>query len=101
MNAKITITVPIEKLNIKVSNMLEEIAQELENCSIDVTAVSNAVKSEHDLLLQLETIDSLRKKMALLDANLEDCYSITNGLLNYRSNKLKMINQKEQENVAE
>ena len=101
MNAKINITVPINKLHFKVSDMLEEVAKELENALIDATAISKAVKLEQDFLSQLENLDSLRKKMTLLDANLEDCYSVINGLVSYKANKLKVINQEEQKDAVE
>lgn len=89
MNAKITITIPIEKLNIKVAEMLEEVASELENMSVDITAISKDAASEKDLLKQIDDIDGLRKKMLLLDSNLEDCYSILGGLVKYRTQEIE------------
>ena len=85
MNAKITITLPINKIHLKVGEILEQVASEFETASIDVTSVSKKVLSETDLLAQLEQIDTLRKKLTLLDANLQDCYSIINGLIIHKT----------------
>ena len=87
MNAKITITVPIEKLNSKVADIIESVASDLDFLSVDVTAISKAIIQENDLLKQLNNIDLARKKLALLDANLEDCYSILSGLVKYKTNQ--------------
>lgn len=89
MNAKITITIPIERLSTKVAEMLEEVASELENMSVDVTAISKDAASEKDLLKQIDDIDGLRKKMLLLDSNLEDCYSILGGLVKYKTQEIE------------
>jgi len=92
MNAKITITIPIEKVHLKVANMLEEIASELETSSTDVTSFVKKATSQTDLLTQLTDIDSTRKKLALLDANLEDCYSILSGLVKYKTQEMEQKN---------
>lgn len=85
MNAKLTITVPIEKVHLKVSMILEEIANELELSSIDATSVSKNTIQQTDFLKQLSDIDQIRKKLALLDSNLEDCYSILSGLVRFKT----------------
>lgn len=85
MNAKITVTVPIEKIHLKVHEILEDTANSLELASVDVTSISKNVLTESDFLYQLEQIDLIRKKLALLDANLEDCYNILNGLVIYKT----------------
>ena len=87
MNAKITITIPIEDVPLKVAKMLYDISTELTELSNTVNGVSNSVMKEEDLMKQLELIDSHRKKMALLDANLDDCYSVLVGLVNYRTKR--------------
>jgi hypothetical protein len=87
MNAKITITVPMDQIHKKLGYMLEDVAGELDNLVIDTTAVSKASYQEDDFLKQMEDIDKLRKKLSLLDANLEDCYNIMSGLILYKSNK--------------
>jgi DNA-binding ferritin-like protein len=83
MNAKITITVPMDKLNQTVCRMLENIAEEFGTLSADTRTTSKGVIQQNDILKQLKNIDDSRKKLALLDANLEDCYSILNGLVKY------------------
>jgi hypothetical protein len=87
MNAKITITVPVEKLHFKVAEIVEKVASELENTSIDLTGASKQIVNQSDLLKQMEEIDKARKNLALLDANLEDCYSILNGLIKYKTDQ--------------
>lgn len=86
MNAKITITVPLDKLHIKIADLLDELASNIESVSIDLTGVSKETRQKIDILKQLHDIDSIRKKMALLDANLEDCYNVLVGLVNYQAN---------------
>jgi hypothetical protein len=95
MNAKVTITIPIEKVHLKVRDMLEEVANESESASIDITAIAKNVLEQKDLLLQLEQIDILRKKLTLLDANLEDCYSILKGLVKYKTKEMEQKNAEE------
>jgi len=85
MNAKMTITVPIQKVHLKIADMLEESAQSLETFSVDVTTISKSVAQQADLLGQLEKIDALRKELSLLDANFEDCYNVLNGLIIYKT----------------
>lgn len=92
MNAKVTITIPIEKVHLKVGNMLEEIANELEFFAVDVTAISKNAIQQLDLVKQLTDIDNTRKKLALLDANLEDCYSILSGLIKYKTQEMEQKN---------
>ena len=97
MNAKITITVPMNKLSATVSEMLESVATDMEMSSIDLTGVSKNVLQENDLLKQIEKIDEIRRKIALLDANLEDCYSILGSYIGYKTK----IEEKEEENAQQ
>jgi hypothetical protein len=85
MNAKITITVSMDQIHKKLGYMLEDIAREFDNTAIDTTAVSKACFQEDDFLKQMENIDQLRKKLTLLDSNLEDCYNIMNGLVLFKT----------------
>lgn len=85
MNAKITITVQIDELHITVGKLLATVVTQLEQKQIQVSEISKSVFKEEDLLKQLENIDFVRKKLTLLDANLEDCYSILSGLVKYKA----------------
>lgn len=85
MNVKLTVTVPMEKIHLKIGEMLEDVARELDNTAIDTTSISKSVYQQADFLKQMDEIDKIRKKMALLDANLEDCYNVINGLLVYKT----------------
>lgn len=92
MNAKISITLPMEKIHIKVANLMEEISQEFDSISSDTKNISFDILEENDFLKQLEKIDATRKKLLLLDANLQDCYSIVNGLISYKTNEREKQN---------
>jgi len=89
MNAKITITIPIEKVPSKVTQILYDVSTELDELSNAVKEVSKCVIKEDDLMKQLQLIDMHRKKLALLDANLDDCYSVLVGLVNYKTKDSK------------
>lgn len=94
MNAKITITIPMDKLNKTVSEMLAGVSLQLESTSIEVLEISKDVLKEEDILKQIKNIDEIRKKMTLLDANLDDCYSILNGLVKYKTSQTGQENAK-------
>jgi hypothetical protein len=96
MNAKITITVPIEKVHLTIADMLETVSIQLTALAGDAEYISKKVRSEEDILRQLESIDSARKIISLLDANLDDCYSVLTGLVSY---KTKTTPSKEKENA--
>jgi len=85
MNAKITITVPVERLHLTVAGILGEISRELESLSNDVINTSKDVAAKKDLLNQIELLDDTRQKLTLLDSRLEDCYSILGGLVRYKT----------------
>jgi arginine deiminase len=95
MNAKITITVPMDQIPKKLCYMFDDVAKELDNTAIDTTAVAKACIQESDFLKQMEEIDKIRKKLSLLDANLEDCYNIISGLVLFKTKQ----QEKEQHDV--
>ena len=87
MNAKITITVPMAKVPARIAGMLNDVSNELESSVIEVGNIAKAVYDHADIMKQIELIDEQRKKLALLDANLDDCYSVLVGLVNYKTKK--------------
>lgn len=95
MNAKITITLPISKIHLKIAEILEEVASEFETTAVDTSSISKDVVEQKDFLLQLEQIDAVRKKLTLLDANLQDCYSVISGLIAHKTS------QKENQNAEQ
>jgi|694.fasta_scaffold143795_1 hypothetical protein len=86
MNAKIKITVPIDKVHLKIASILKEVCEELNITAKETAEIAEQTSKSQDLLLQLDKIDKLRKKMALLDSNLEDCYDVIDGLVKYKTN---------------
>ena len=94
MNAKFTITVPMNMVHKKISEILEDVSRELDTAALDIKASAKETKLQNDLLGQSQKIDEIRKKISLLDANLEDCYNVLIGLINYKTNP------KEENNAA-
>jgi hypothetical protein len=87
MNAKITVTVPINKAHLKVSEFLEEINESLGEDRKSLEEIIAKVSKNIDTLNAIEQIDSLRKNLAYLDAKLEDCYTVLKALVEYRTKK--------------
>jgi Mg2+ and Co2+ transporter CorA len=85
MNAKITITVPIEKVNYKVAEIMYDAERQIENLKDELHNIANHVHKNEQLLEQVEKIDRCRKDLMLLDATMEDCYNVLAGLIAYRT----------------
>jgi hypothetical protein len=71
MNAKISYTVPFEKIPQKISQVLQttdidEIHKTLDNFYVNREYIGST----------LQEIDSIRKQLATLDLLMEDCYNI-------------------------
>jgi len=96
MNVKIKVTVPIKKVPAKIAELLEEASNELQELSSNIKTVSEDLIHEKDFLLQLEKIDSFRRNLSFLDARLEDCYDVLDGLVKYKTNADKEIKNVEQ-----
>ena len=75
----------MERVHVKMSQILDEVSIELNKAADSVDDISKGVFEKNDLLKRLEDIDLCRKKLALLDANLDDCYSVLMGLVNYKT----------------
>ena len=52
MNVKLTVTVPMEKIHLKIGEMLEDVAKELDNTAIDTTSISKSIYQQADFLKQ-------------------------------------------------
>jgi len=81
MNVKMTITVPIDQIPKEVDKMLYGLYTRMD-----------LLRKEAENLLQYSdiqdkviAIDELRKKMTLLDLNYEDCHSILQGYIRFKS----------------
>lgn len=83
MNAKITITVPIDQIPKEVDKLLYSLFLKLESICND----ANRILTDNNINNKISAIDSVRKKLALLDLNYEDCYSILVGYSKYLSEK--------------
>jgi hypothetical protein len=71
MNVKITYSVPIDKVPNKVDELVQDCKTQLEDVSKNLESFSDI-----DVINKIDTIDTLRKKLASVDFLLEDCYSI-------------------------
>jgi hypothetical protein len=83
MNAKMVITVPIDKIPQKVTSLLDDINIELSEIMHDTTELMN----NNNQLERIEKIDNIRKRLSLIDLNYEDCYSVLLGYTKYESEK--------------
>lgn len=92
MNAKMVITVPIDKIPLKVTSLLDDINIELHEI---IEETSMLIKSDNQLE-KIEKIDEIRKRLSLIDLNYEDCYSVLLGYTKYEAEKrLKEISPRE------
>lgn len=92
MNAKMVITVPIDKIPLKVTSLLDDINIELHEI---IEETSELIKSDNQLE-KIEKIDEIRKRLSLIDLNYEDCYSVLLGYTKYEAEKrLKEISPRE------
>jgi hypothetical protein len=76
MRVKLSYTVEFDDVPQIVNDKMKEIGGALEKCGM---AVKPDLWEDDTLLGRLENIDRVRKQLALLDAQLEDCYSILAG----------------------
>lgn len=95
MNAKITITVPMDKVHLKVSEMLDNVVHEIEELQVNISDIGVSIARENDIMHCISEIDRCRKNLSLLDANLEDCYSVLIGLVNFKTKKNEIQNKLE------
>lgn len=93
MNAKMMITVSIDKIPHKVTSLLDDINIELAEIMHDTTELMN----NNNQLERIEKIDNIRKRLSLIDLNYEDCYSVLLGYTKHESEKRLKELQPEQE----
>lgn len=92
MNAKISITIPIEDIPQEVTRILENIVEKLKIIGDKTSNLS--YNQDHNLVVS--EIDEIRKQLNLIDMNYEDCYSVLLGYIKYQTDKrLNELNKKE------
>jgi hypothetical protein len=94
MNAKITLTVPMEKIPREVNRLLDDVAMELE----DLLYTTKECASSDDILGKIQVIDNIRKRLSSVDFTYEDCYTILLGYAKYEAQKNQQGTQQEQNN---
>lgn len=75
MRVKITYSVDLEDVPKFVNKKLTEVSNDLDYAKYQI----NPDSLGPDNLKKLDTIDAVRRKLAVLDSQLEDCYSILAG----------------------
>ena len=85
MNAKMVITVPMERIPKEVKRILNDINNDLTEIIADTTQIINS----EDYLKMIDKLDILRKKLALLDLSYEDCHGVLQGYVRFLSQKDK------------
>ena len=83
MNAKITLTVPMEKIPNEVARVLLGITDELE----DLLRLTRECYQNTDYMQTVADIDGIRKRLSVVDFNYEDCYTILVGYIKYTAEK--------------
>lgn len=90
MNAKVTLTVPMNQIPAEIQRQLNVLSGKLQ--SLSTATQLNASLQDHVKLLN--GIDDIRKDLTVIDANLEDCYSIVIGYLKYQA-EIRMRDMKQ------
>lgn len=93
MNAKMVITVPMDKVPDEITRIIENIVERLKN----ITQQTSDCTYNNDHNLVIEQIDNIRKELALVDLNLEDCYTVLLGYVKYITDKRLNNTHKQQE----
>lgn len=96
MNAKMTITLPVDDIPQEVSRILENITEKLKK----ITEQTSNISYSQDHNLVISEIDDIRKQLTLLDLNYDDCYSVLLGYVKYQTdNRIKKIEESKQEST--
>ncbi len=98
MNVKISLTIPMEKVPGKVSEMLDEVSESVDYLSREICITSENISSQKDLLNNLSEIDYIRKKMITFDSSLQDCYNILKGYINFQYDLQNQVNNNDTSN---
>lgn len=95
MNAKITITVPLEEIPNEVSKILENISERLKT----IVEKTNNCTYNQNYTDVIEEIDHIRKQLNLIDLNFEDSYNVLLGYIKYQTDlKMKDFKKSEEKN---
>ena len=81
MNVKMTITVPIDEIPKEVDKMLYLLSTRMDLLCKE----AHSILQNSNMQDKVFAIDQLRKKMTLLDLNYEDCHSILQGYIRFKS----------------
>lgn len=87
MNTKITLNVPVNKVHTKVGIFLSESIEILSESQDNLKCILADVLSKKDLLNQIENIRMLREELFAVDIQLQDCYNILLGLVEYETSQ--------------
>lgn len=90
MNAKVTLTVPMNQIPAEIQRQLNVLSGKLQS----LAAATQLTLSLQDHVKLLNGIDDIRKDLTVVDANFEDCYSILIGYLKYQA-ETRMRNMKQ------
>ena len=91
------ITVPLETIPLKVSEILNQMADQLDTVTQVLFHSADDIKNKNDILMCLELLDDCRKKLSTVDLNIEDCYNTLKGYVKYNYE----LRDNEQENNNE
>jgi hypothetical protein len=97
MNAKLIITVPIDKIPKEITRLLEDICVELN----DIYSITKQNVGNKNYLEVLQQIDEVRKKLSQVDITLDDCSNILAGYIKYLSDKNSNQNTQENNHASE
>ena len=96
MNAKMVITVPMNKVPDEITRILENIVEQLKQ----ITEKTGNCSYNNDHNLVIEEIDDIRKNLSLVDLNLEDCYTVLLGYVKYQTDmRIKKVEENKQEST--
>jgi K+/H+ antiporter YhaU regulatory subunit KhtT len=94
--AKIQYTIQLEDLPDEVKNRLSELASKADGIG---SLLDSFVSREFNTIKLAADIEAIRQEIALLDANLADCYSILSGYAKYEAQQLQI--QKQSQEIQE
>jgi len=92
--AKIQYTIQLENLPSEVKNTLIKLASKADRVS---DLLQSFAEKEFDAIKLAKDLEVARQELALLDANLDDCYSILSGYARYEAQQLELTKIKKQE----
>jgi flagellar motor component MotA len=85
MNAKITLTIPMEKVPKEITRILDDINIELQDIIHDTSECINITVTQP--IESIKKIEEIRKKLNMIDFMYDDCYTILLGHVKYETEK--------------